>query len=440
MAFESQHDSVVLYHKNCLDGLGAAWAAWTGLNREVDLIPVQYGMKFEELFGEGFCDLIGKNVYCLDFSFDRKSVNTLRNICNFTLLDHHVTAAKALEGLYEKEFSEIEHYTRNPSIGLMPEVILVDQKYSGAMLSWMWFHPDRVLSPPFGIQAVQDRDLWQWKVHGSKEWTAAGFSYDMTVENFDKLIARNLESVIDEGAALLRSQDKNVKVLSKGARRFKLDEFDVPVVNANACFASDLGAVLAEGEPFSLTYHDCADGRQFSLRTGRKDILVNEIAERFGGGGHPGAAGFRIFFDDDQFHRTHMEVYSEEYAKNNDVWVKYPVHEKPAEPAYTIKLDSLPRAIGVKELYDKIMQKLNWHTSDESQRFYLNDKFCITVKDELGDIQMVFWDNRGHRESLFTVISNGSGALFTPSTETNVDTIIKAMEEFLAFVTLPDKD
>ena len=328
MELEFDYDHVVLYHKNCLDGLGAAWAAWRGLDKQCDLVAVQYGMKFETLFGEGFCNLIGKNVYCLDFSFDRETVKLLRNICNFTLLDHHVTAAKALEGLYQNDFDEIAGYTRTPSIGVMPDVILVDQKYSGAMLAWKWFNPGSQFCPPFGIEAVQDRDLWQWKVTGSKEWTAAGFSYDMTVENFDKLVDRPYKDVISEGEALLRSQEKNVKVLSKGARRFKLDEFDVPVVNANACFASDLGAVLAENEPFSLTYHDCADGRQFSLRTSCKDIKVNEIAERFGGGGHPGAAGFRIFFDDDQFSHSHFEVRSAGYIKRGNEWSKYPIYKK----------------------------------------------------------------------------------------------------------------
>lgn len=310
MQIQLNHDTVVLYHKNCLDGIAAAWVAWQFFNREADLIAVQYGNKFEEMFGNNFENLIGKNVYCLDFSFDREVVKHLAGICNFILLDHHNTAARALEGLVCTDIlnlpvtaNDIPHQS----------LLVVDEKFSGAMLAWKFFYPN--YEAPWGIRFVQDRDLWQWAYEDTRAWTSAAFSYEKTVENFNALIERDPSSVIAEGANLARVQANNVAIVAKSARRFVLDGYDVPIVNCNAFLASDIGALLGKGEPFVVLYVDGHKERQFSLRTSSKEILVNEIAERFGGGGHPEAAGFQIAFDDDRFGMSHVYVESEYYQR-----------------------------------------------------------------------------------------------------------------------------
>lgn len=310
MVFESQHDVVVIYHKNCLDGIAAAWVAWAHYKGSVDLLPMQYGDDLEETFGPNACALIGKKVYCLDFSFSLEDTLMLMDVCQLTVLDHHDTAARNLSriAMTSIKWAADAGIEFLKSVKPSPNTILVDQNYSGAMLSWMWFHGHA--HPPYGIRCVQDRDLWKWQVEGSREWTAAAFSHELTVENFDRLIAQPLIEVVQEGKAIQRHMEKTIGVLAKSARRFKLDEFDIPIVNCNSLFASDLGAKLAQEEVFSLTYTDSHNARQFSLRTARKDIKVNEIAERFGGGGHPGAAGFRIPFDDDRFYMSHLEVMS----------------------------------------------------------------------------------------------------------------------------------
>lgn len=304
------HNSVVLFHKNCLDGISAAWVAWVALEKQVDLVPVSYSSNYEELFGEDFCELNGKDVYCLDFSFNKDIVKHLSCICNLTLLDHHDSAARELKGLCKEDFDKVSNYTRAPMFGRMETVILVDQKYSGAMLAWKWFNKDRELSAPFGIEAVQDRDLWAWKIPDSKAWTATAFSYDFTVENIDMLMNTDPKHIINEGKALLRSQERNVRLLAKSAGRFKIDEYEVPVVNCNIMFASDLGSILAENESFSITYSDSPTCRLYSLRARKNGVKVNEIAERFGGGGHPGAAGFRIDFNDPRFSDSHKTLIS----------------------------------------------------------------------------------------------------------------------------------
>lgn len=329
MAFESKHDVVVLYHKNCLDGIGSAWAAWKYYEGKVDLLAVQYGDKFEEIFGANFDKLTGKIVYCLDFSFDLPTTKHLMGICNpLVVLDHHDSAWKNLKSIAQETFGDSNELFHNGSF--IESLVVVDQNHSGTRLSWAWFfgHDPRAVIPK-GVLYVEDRDLWKWEFADSRNWTAGAFSYEFSVENFDKLISANVDDVVKEGIGISRHMEKSVNLLYKSSRRFQVDEFDVPIVNCNALFASDLGAKMAEGEAFSVTYHDGGNARHYSLRRAKgADIKLNEIAERFGGGGHPGAAAFRIPFDDEQFHRSHVEITSVGYAKRGDNWVQTPIYKK----------------------------------------------------------------------------------------------------------------
>ena len=66
-------------------------------------------------------------------------------------------------------------------------------------------------------------------------------------------------------------------------------------INANALFASELGNVLAERSgTFGAIWHLGGDGEaKVSLRANNR-INVAKIAEHYGGGGHPNAAGMRL--------------------------------------------------------------------------------------------------------------------------------------------------
>jgi len=54
-----------------------------------------------------------------------------------------------------------------------------------------------------------------------------------------------------------------------------------------------VGDTLGAKYPFVVMYFDTADKRVFSLRS-RGEVDVANIAKRYGGGGHAGAAGFTM--------------------------------------------------------------------------------------------------------------------------------------------------
>lgn len=264
--------TVVIFHASCYDGYGAAWAAWKQLGQAARYVPALYGDAPPEVGSDD-------QVFVLDFSYPRDVLLALLARCaSLRVLDHHKTAQADLEGLAFATF---------------------DLDKSGAMLAWEHWHP--TAAPPALIQYIQDRDLWRFKLDGSKAVTAWLRSYPMTFVGWNALatqLERERIEVLAEGEALLRFQSQQVELMAGQARWMFLISGDidtmVPVVNASAFF-SDVADRLLALHPqalFAAYYYDRADGRrQWGLRS-RPGFDVSAIARQYGGGGHPTAAGF----------------------------------------------------------------------------------------------------------------------------------------------------
>jgi hypothetical protein len=333
-----QHDVVCLYHKNCLDGLAAGWVVWSFFGGFLDMVAIQYGDDYEAMFGEGFQSLVGKKVICVDFAFDLKTTKFLSEICDLLVLDHHDTAQRDLGEIAYKSFVQARNeFTPRGLMYNIPNepnmTVVVDNRHSGARLAWEWFYATALVPTP--IKFVEDYDLWKFHYANTKAFVAAAFSGEMTPEQFNKYVSNDpdeqskiIDRMVLEGNAIQRHIDKTVKGLSRSARRFKLDGYDVPIVNGNSVFRNELGAILAVDEPFSVTYTDHRDGRQYSLRSKKDGLHVGDIAKRFGGGGHANSAAFRIHMDDDQFHNSHLELSSTRHVKNGNEWVEVPRYAK----------------------------------------------------------------------------------------------------------------
>lgn len=335
-----QHDVICLYHKNCLDGLAAGWAVWTAFQGNVDMVSIQYGDDPVAIFGEGLEVLVGKKVICVDFAFDLDTTKYLATICDLLVLDHHDTAQRDLGSIAFKSYVEAKHAYIRDDISFFANngagaTIVVDNRHSGARLAWEWFFDNPKGYVPTPIKFVEDYDLWRFNYDSTKAFVAAAFSGEMTVQQFDTYVSANpeeqstiLDRMVVEGKAIQRHIDKTAKSLARGARRFKLDEFDVPVVNASSVFRNELGAILCDGEPFSVTYTDNRDSRQFSLRSKKDGAHVGDIAKRFGGGGHANSAAFIIKLTDDQFHQSHERLESTMISKVDGEWKKVPRYGK----------------------------------------------------------------------------------------------------------------
>lgn len=269
-------NNVCIYHGSCPDGFGAALAVklyFDELNQDCDFHAAYHG--------DTTPDVAGKNVIMVDFAYKRESMIEIKNSAkNLTVLDHHESAKKSLSDI---------------------EGCIFDMTRSGAVMAWEHFHPTKKI--PMLFLYIQDKDLYQWKLPESREFSAGlrllDFDFDLWESLTDDTALLPLIEkgrVIEEyNAALIESAIKPEKY-----RLIELYGHTVPIINATNLI-SDIGNKLAAEHPFAVCYFDTPTERKYSLRSLKeKNINVALIAESLGGGGHPEAAGFGIPLDKQQ--------------------------------------------------------------------------------------------------------------------------------------------
>lgn len=264
----------VLYHGNCYDGFGAAYAAWKKFGDSAKYIAVSYGAPPPFMPD-------ASEIYILDFSYDERTILELSKGVKVVILDHHKSAMENLKGLLY-----LQDCNQNKNL-----CIEFDMNKSGALMSWEYFHGDGFKEAPKLIQHISDRDLWKFEMSGSKEVHSALVSLPFDFEVWDKL---KVDDLIIEGAACLRFESSVVKKICDKSWVGRIDEFDVPMVNTAAHW-SEVGHELLcmyPKAPFAASFTVMKNGVMWSLR-GRGDFDVSEVAKKFGGGGHKIAAGFK---------------------------------------------------------------------------------------------------------------------------------------------------
>lgn len=293
---------LVIYHADCTDGFGAAFAAWLKFGSDADYHAARYG-------DDAVPDWQGREVYILDFSFPRALMDDAFQLAKHVVwLDHHKTAFEMwIGGLFDGTEGRHEQHDQVRDI-------VLDFDKSGALLAWEYFHPGAAI--PKLIQHIDDRDRWQFKLDGSKELHAAlqsyrPWSFEQWGEKFyscytghPAYFEEELHRLYDGGAAILRAQEQHVAAMAKQARKCEIwrlkpgadidDEFRYPGLAVNApMHMSEVGHELASRSgTYGLVWYVGADARvKCSLRS-NGEYDVSGIARRFGGGGHRNAAGF----------------------------------------------------------------------------------------------------------------------------------------------------
>lgn len=276
---------LVIYHGGCDDGFAAAWCVRHALGpNNIEVYPGVYQKDPP--------DVTDRDVVLVDFSYKRPVLEAMAKVAKSVLiLDHHKTAAEDLAGFAPAtdvnawmQFRELD--------GGNNICALFDMNRSGAGIAWDFFHPG-MLRPGF-IAYIEDRDLWRKSLPSGDEFTIALRSYPQDFAVWDKLVNRGL-SLIDEGRDIQRYYRMRVEELKKEARLGCIDGYHVPVANAPYFAASEVAGELAVSNPFAACFFQRADGMwQYSLRSRDGGVDVSEIAKKFGGGGHKGAAGFAV--------------------------------------------------------------------------------------------------------------------------------------------------
>jgi oligoribonuclease NrnB/cAMP/cGMP phosphodiesterase (DHH superfamily) len=267
-------ETLVIYHADCLDGLGAAWSAFCQFGSQARYIPARYGEEVPNFEP-------GAIVYILDFSYPPPLlVAAAARAEKIILIDHHKTAMEQCDN-----FFKLQALPKNLSLNF-------DMTRSGCVLAWQHFF--RGLELPRILSYIEDRDLWRFKLDGTREITTA--LYERIPISFAEMGTLDLDELLAIGKIQVAQFAGMVKRLAKSAHNVSVAGRSGLAVNAPSFFSSDLGHVLAEKSgTFGMTYQ--FDGKKqqwnFSLRS-VGDYDVGLLAQSFGGGGHRNAAGFAL--------------------------------------------------------------------------------------------------------------------------------------------------
>lgn len=281
---------LVLYHDNCLDGLGSAAIAYSKLGDDADYIPVQYGQynKLQEQLKVICKDTKYVTIYMLDFCFTyEEMIDLFKHYCTtMYILDHHEGAKDTLKLL--------ESYAENT-------LVLYDINKSGVGITWDYFYPEYELMPI--LAHIQDRDLWKFELAGTKEICEALYSrliIPWDIKAWDKIIMWPTNSygyleLKQVGDILVKHKQQRINSIIDSKSYGDASKYII--VNAPSDIASELGNAIANkfSKPALIwSYNYGLDKYIFSVRSNDScSITALEIAKANGGGGHKHAAGFR---------------------------------------------------------------------------------------------------------------------------------------------------
>jgi oligoribonuclease NrnB/cAMP/cGMP phosphodiesterase (DHH superfamily) len=276
---------VVLYHGDCVDGYASAFSCYyyfklKNKKKKISYIACQY-QKPPPLVNN-------KNVLICDFSYKYSTLKELiKSAKKLIILDHHQSAEKDLRNIPKEN-----------------KVFRMD--HSGAYITWAYFFgEDKV---PLMIKYIEDNDIWKKSMTHTRQFTSYIFNIPKQFEAYERLLDDNYVTnhVIPVGDGMMKQNDNYINDgIKKMAVNFILIDNNLYFVgNVNtSILKSEIGNSFLTANPdvnFAICYskNEYTGETYVSLRSNDTGSDVEEIASKFGGGGHRNAAGMSVYSAD----------------------------------------------------------------------------------------------------------------------------------------------
>jgi oligoribonuclease NrnB/cAMP/cGMP phosphodiesterase (DHH superfamily) len=266
--------TICLFH-NDADGRASAAIVRQALGSETQLYEMNYGDQIP-------WQLIEKagRVVVVDFSLPKPDMEAIAQDRQLIWIDHHKTALDQLPGLAQT----------------LPGVR--DTSESACVLTWNFFFPEKAV--PKAVKLIGDRDIWRWSYPDTGPFGEGLFQQNTYPDN-DQLWkplldddSQILKHLIEEGEVLVEARWNSIRrMVSHYGFEVKFEGYRTLAINNRG--SGEMGQFIRElGFQIAYCYVDLQqNGDLMTLVTLYSDgVDVSEIAEKFGGGGHPGAAGF----------------------------------------------------------------------------------------------------------------------------------------------------
>ncbi len=281
-----------LYHDDCPDGLGAAWALSKRFP-DAEFLPVRYN--------EPAPDVLDRDVYIVDFCYPIEELRLmLVSAASLHVFDHH-------KGM-DTTIAQFNLLVRDLGLPRKDFCAIFDASRSGAKLTWEQLMPGQPV--PQILEHISDRDLWAFELEDTKAVMAGLGTYEMSLRTWDALFRwepndwnepdgphmAGVDMLEAEGRPILRKMQQDInRIRALSERTIELGGHTVPFINVPRTLISETLEQAAIGQPFAVGYFDGPDYREFSLRSTKGEgINLIELAQSLGGNGHPHAAGFRV--------------------------------------------------------------------------------------------------------------------------------------------------
>ena len=215
---------LVIYHADCTDGYGAAFATWLKLGDNAKYVPMNYNT-IKEPANPSFGDAFAERGVILDFSCLVKRWTGCSPKPSVVWLDHHKTAFEMMVPGRSRMKRRL-HLRRQ-----RPHLITLDDNKSGALLAWEYFHPGTESSyadpahrrpRPLAVEAGR-----LGRTACCAEFIANPWSFEQLKHLFEQVKTPKWAQMFEaEGSAILRAQKQHVEQMAKQARKCWIEPFD----------------------------------------------------------------------------------------------------------------------------------------------------------------------------------------------------------------------
>lgn len=288
---------LILTHANCTDGCcsRAILEQVYGDNAVYIAVDhVDYDQKFPQqyqAFTEKVVNIKDTEIVMADICLPSSWINMfLENNNKVIVLDHHKTSIPIVEQ-FEQRIKNGEKLNIDFSFSK-------ENSESGAMITWKYMHPD--LQPPQSLIYVSEGDIWQVK-HNETNYFYAGLLDGKQPKDYspefwiDLLTDKKLtEDLILAGKPIHDKLQEDIKMYCEIAIPITLDSRHGVMIFTNSPYKSQIGNVLAQKcNGFALLVEQQENNLHCSFRC-IAPAVVDDLAKKFGGGGHAQIAAFKL--------------------------------------------------------------------------------------------------------------------------------------------------
>lgn len=235
---------------------------------ECEMREIHYDMEFP------IEDIVeNEMVFIVDFSIEPDMMRKLLEITEKVIwIDHHKSAIKKYDD-FEYDIKGVREVGK-----------------AGCILTYNYLYPEDEIN--MLTEYVGDWDVWKFDYGERTEYFKMGMeSYDTHPKSdIWRRALKNTSKIIEEGEVISRyNKQKYREYRDSYAYEVEFEGYDCLVCNRGQASSKLFGDKIYEYD-FVIKY--VYNGEEYVVSLYSKNVDVSEIAEKYSGGGHEGAAGF----------------------------------------------------------------------------------------------------------------------------------------------------